>query len=216
LPTKIHSALSAIDSFAIQEFFTYRAAQHYHPASEFLFDSPHVHGLRPFKEYAQTSLRGKNALDGLSALMELIHHDFLYESQSTEVNTPLMEVFKQKRGVCQDFAHIMIACCRACGLPARYVSGYLLTQAPEGQARLIGSDASHAWASVFLPILGGSQGYWFDFDPTNNRFGLGSPGEDYVKLAWGRDYSDISPIRGVIQGGKDHQLQVAVTVMPEN
>jgi len=99
-------------------------------------------------------------------------------------------------------------------LPARYVSGYLLTQPPPGKPRLIGSDASHAWASVYLLDTKGQGLGWYDLDPTNNRCGLGTPGEDYVTLAVGRDYADISPMRGVIQGGNSHQLKVAVTVMP--
>ena len=111
----------------------------------------------------------------------------------------------------------MVACCRSLGLAARYVSGYILTYPAPGQVRLIGSDASHAWASVYLPPSReskGSTGVWFDFDPTNNRCGVYSPGEDYITTAWGRDYSDVSPVRGVIQGGTDHLLDVAVTVEP--
>ena len=212
----ISSALSAIGALEVKDFFTYRASQSYNPASEFLFDSPHIHTLTLFNDYAQGVLQSQSVLDALNALMNQIHTDFVYESKSTDVNTPIQTVFNQKRGVCQDFAHIMIACCRAFGLPARYVSGYLLTHPPAGQARLIGSDASHAWASVYLPLLGSNKGYWYDFDPTNNRSGLGSPGDDYVTLAWGRDYSDVSPVRGVIQGGNDHQVDVAVTVMPIN
>ncbi len=210
----ITSELNNIGALEVKDFFTYRAAQIYNPASEFLFDSPHINSLKVFNDYAHPLLQTQSVLESLNALMHQIHTDFVYESKSTEVNTPIEVVFRQKRGVCQDFAHIMIACCRAFGLPARYVSGYLLTHPPAGQARLIGSDASHAWASVYLPILGSNKGYWYDFDPTNNRSGLGSPGDDYVTLAWGRDYSDVSPVRGVIQGGNDHQVNVAVTVMP--
>ena len=143
--------------------------------------------------------------------MERIFDDFTYESDATQVNTPALEALHGKRGVCQDFAHVMVACLRAMGLPARYVSGYLLTKPPPGQPRLIGSDASHAWASVYLPAIeGATPGRWYDFDPTNNR----PPGEDYVTLATGRDYSDVSPIRGVIHGGAQHTLKVAVTVEP--
>jgi transglutaminase-like putative cysteine protease len=111
--------------------------------------------------------------------------------------------------VCQDFAHIMIGCLRSLGLPARYVSGYLLTQPPPGQPRLIGADASHAWVSVWC------EGHWYDFDPTNDRCGYPSPGEDYVTLTLGRDFGDVSPLRGVIQGGGAHSLQVEVTVAPD-
>jgi transglutaminase-like putative cysteine protease len=152
--------------------------------------------------------------------MQRIFKDFTYESLSTDVSTPAVQALTQRKGVCQDFAHIMIACMRAMGLPARYVSGYLLTMPPEGQPRLIGSDASHAWASVYVPqpaAAGASAPAgdvdtrgWFDFDPTNNR----SPGEDYVTLAIGRDYGDVSPMRGVIHGGARHTLHVGVTVEP--
>jgi transglutaminase-like putative cysteine protease len=115
-----------------------------------------------------------------------------------------------RKGVCQDFAHVMLACLRSMGLPARYVSGYLLTEPPPGMTRLVGSDASHAWASVHLPDQAGGPGEWVDFDPTNNR----TPGKDYVTLAIGRDYSDVSPVRGVLHGGAKHKLRVAVTVSP--
>ena len=138
--------------------------------------------------------------------MNRIHTNLRYETASTQVNTPALEALKQGKGVCQDFAHIMVACCRALGLPARYVSGYMLTNPPPGQPRLIGCDASHAWASVYLPGLR----QWLDFDPTNNR----TPGEDYVTLATGRDFLDVSPMRGVIRGGAQHILEVAVTVEP--
>ena len=139
-----------------------------------------------------------------------MHADFLYDSDSTEISTPAVEALAQRRGVCQDFAHIMIACLRAMGLSARYVSGYLLTQPPPGKPRLVGSDASHAWVSIYLPDENGAAGAWADLDPTNDRM----PGEDYVRLATGRDYSDVSPIRGVIHGGANHTMRVAVTVSP--
>jgi transglutaminase-like putative cysteine protease len=150
--------------------------------------------------------------------MERIYNTMVYESDSTEVNTPALAALQQGKGVCQDFAHIMVACCRAMGLPARYVSGYMLTQPPPGQPRLTGCDASHAWASVYCPAGNGNgngsdgagEGQWLDFDPTNNR----APGEDYVTLATGRDFLDVSPLRGVIRGGSRHILEVAVTVAP--
>jgi transglutaminase-like putative cysteine protease len=144
-----------------------------------------------------------------------MYSDFLYESASTDINTPALQALHARRGVCQDFAHILLACLRSMGLAARYVSGYLLTEPPPGQARLLGSDASHAWASVYLPELAGHpcQG-WLDLDPTNNRTGLASPGQDYAQLAVGRDFADVSPLRGVLQGGGAHTLEVAVTVTP--
>ncbi len=142
--------------------------------------------------------------------MERIFADFEYESEATDVSTPALEALQMRKGVCQDFAHIMLACLRSLGLPARYVSGYLLTEPPPGKARLIGSDASHAWVSLYLPGKAAAAGSWADLDPTNNR----APGEDYVTVATGRDYSDVSPLRGVLHGGANHKLHVAVTVTP--
>src|SRR5205085_10668552 len=138
-----------------------------------------------------------------------IHTDFEYQTEATDVSTPALEALHLRQGVCQDFAHVMLACLRSLGLAARYVSGYLLTEPPPGQQRLVGSDASPAWVSVYVPG-DGARGDWLDLDPTNRRV----PGEDYVVLATGRDYSDVSPIRGVIDGGAHHVLRVAVTVTP--
>ena len=193
----------------VRERFRYRAGAAYDSASEFLFASPYVPRDDAFTEFGQASFTpGRPLLDAADALMTQIHTRMIYESESTEVNTPALEALKQGKGVCQDFAHIMVACCRAMGLPARYVSGYMLTTPPPGQPRLIGSDASHAWASVYFPGQDAQSGRWLDFDPTNNR----APGEDYVTLATGRDFLDVSPMRGVIRGGSRHTLRVAVTV----
>ena len=191
----------------VRDQFRYRAGAAYDSASEFLFASPYVPRDEAFVEFARPSfLPGRPLPEAARDLMERIHTTMTYESESTEVSTPALEALQQGKGVCQDFAHIMVACCRAMGLPARYVSGYLLTSPPPGQPRLVGSDASHAWASVYCPGLG----TWLDFDPTNNR----APGEDYVTLATGRDFLDVSPMRGVIRGGAQHILDVAVTVEP--
>jgi transglutaminase-like putative cysteine protease len=202
---------------AVRERFRYHAGAAWDAAAEFVFASYHVPRDDEFVAYARPSFPpGRRLIDAARDLMTRIHADFIYESQSTEVNTPALEALAQRKGVCQDFAHIMIGCLRAMGLPARYVSGYLLTQPPPGQPRLIGSDASHAWVAVYLPDLPGAQDGqgWYDLDPTNDRSGWGTPGEDYVTLALGRDYSDISPMRGVIHGGARHTLSVAVTVAP--
>jgi transglutaminase-like putative cysteine protease len=194
----------------VRERFRYRAGVQFSPAAEFVFPSPYVPRHADFLAYAKPSFGpGVPLLTAAQNLMERIYGDFTYASESTEINTPAVEALAQRKGVCQDFAHIMVACCRAIGVPARYVSGYLLTHPAPGQPRLIGSDASHAWASVYLPDQSGDLG-WCDFDPTNNR----APGDDYVTLATGRDYSDVSPMRGVIHGGARHILSVAVTVMP--
>jgi transglutaminase-like putative cysteine protease len=199
----------------VQERFRYHALTTYNSATEFVFASPCIPIHQDFQAYALPSFAPNMRLLGCAQhLMQRIYADFSYETDSTEVSTPTLQALHQRSGVCQDFAHIMVACFRAMGLPARYVSGYLLTHPLPGQARLIGCDASHAWASVFLPddipSNAVDSGQWVDFDPTNNRM----PDEDYVTLATGRDFGDVSPLRGVIQGGGDHTLEVEVTVMP--
>jgi transglutaminase-like putative cysteine protease len=227
---------------SVREHFRYRAQAPFDPASEFLFASPYVPRDDAFAAFARPAFKpGLPMLAAARALMERIHTELTYETDSTEVNTPALQALEQGKGVCQDFAHIMLGCLRSLGLPARYVSGYLLTQPPPGKPRLIGADASHAWVSVYVPYPpetdedgetaeandadaseaeieahahSGAAGAWFDFDPTNNRCGWGSPGEDYVTLATGRDFADVSPMRGVIQGGAQHTLQVGVTVAP--
>ena len=190
--------------------FRYQAGGSYNSAVEFVFASPYVPYDDQFAEFARPSFSpGRPLLEAAQDLMERIHQTMRYDSDSTDVGTPALQALQLGKGVCQDFAHIMVACCRAMGVPARYVSGYLLTQPAPGQPRLIGSDASHAWASVYCPTTDGA-GAWLDFDPTNNR----APGEDYITLATGRDFLDVSPMRGVIRGGARHVLDVAVTVTP--
>ncbi len=199
--------------------FQYRAAQASDEASGFAYGSHHAPIDLAFAIYAQRSFSaGRNLIDATRDLMRRIHTDFKYESFSTDISTPALKVLEDKRGVCQDFAHVMLACLRSLGLAARYVSGYLLTEPPPGQARLIGSDASHAWVSLRVPGLSLVEGTesWYDFDPTNNRDGWCTPGEDYVRLAVGRDFADVSPLRGVLQGGTHHTLTVNVTVEPIN
>ncbi|MFM7002320.1 MAG: transglutaminase domain-containing protein [Limnohabitans sp.] len=212
----IEAATSSQSWESVRAHFRYRGG---HPAdvnNGFVFGSHHAPVHEAFASYAQSSFTpGRPLMQAAQALTARMHRDFTYASQSTDINTPALEALQARRGVCQDFAHILLACLRSLGLPARYVSGYLLTQPPPGQPRLIGSDASHAWASVYLPELTSHacQG-WLDLDPTNNRTGLASPGLDYVRLAVGRDFADVSPLRGVLQGGGEHTLSVAVTVAP--
>jgi transglutaminase-like putative cysteine protease len=175
-------------------------------ACRYRFESPYVHLKRSFVEFSQVCFPpGRPLLLCVQALMEKIFEEFTFDEEATQVATPLVEVLERRRGVCQDFAHLMLACLRSRGLAARYVSGYLLTQPPPGQPRLIGADASHAWVSVFCPASG-----WVDFDPTNNV----QPALEHISLAWGRDFSDVSPLRGVILGGGTHDPEVRVTVMP--
>ncbi len=202
----------------VREQFRYKAAARWEPALEFVFASPCIPREEVFADFARPSFApGRPLAEAAWDLMERIHRHMRYESLSTQVNTPALEALAQGKGVCQDFAHILVACCRAMGLPARYVSGYLLTTPPAGQPRLVGSDASHAWASVYCPQATAEgepdpdrPGFWLDLDPTNDR----APGEDYVVLATGRDFLDVSPMRGVIRGGASHVLTVAVTVRP--
>jgi transglutaminase-like putative cysteine protease len=192
-----------------RERMRYHRGASYDPAAEFMFASPYVPRHAEFAAYAMPSFTPQRPLvEAARDLMARIHADFEYETEATDVSTPALDALHLRQGVCQDFAHVMLACLRSLGLAARYVSGYLLTEPPPGQARLVGSDASHAWVSVYVP----GRGEWLDLDPTNKRV----PGEDYVVLAIGRDYSDVSPIRGVIHGGANHQLRVAVTVSPAN
>ncbi|WP_027611426.1 transglutaminase family protein [Pseudomonas sp. URIL14HWK12:I6] len=175
-------------------------------ACRYRFQSPYVHLKRSFVEFSESCFPpGRPLLLGVQALMQKIFSEFTFDAEATQVATPLVEVLERRRGVCQDFAHLMLACVRSRGLAARYISGYLLTQPPPGQPRLIGADASHAWVSVFCPVLG-----WVDFDPTNNV----QPALEHITLAWGRDFSDVSPLRGVILGGGNHDPEVRVTVMP--
>ncbi|MFJ2528897.1 transglutaminase N-terminal domain-containing protein [Pseudomonas helmanticensis] len=175
-------------------------------ACRYRFQSPYVHLKRSFVEFSQSCFPpGRPLLLGVQDLMQKIFSEFTFDAEATQVATPLVEVLERRRGVCQDFAHLMLACVRSRGLAARYISGYLLTQPPPGQPRLIGADASHAWVSVFCPVLG-----WVDFDPTNNV----QPALEHITLAWGRDFSDVSPLRGVILGGGNHDPEVRVTVMP--
>jgi transglutaminase-like putative cysteine protease len=173
---------------------------------QYLFESPNISISAELAGYAAASFPEDRAvLVGVRDLMARIHADFEFDAQATTVATPLAEVIAHKRGVCQDFAHLMIGCLRMLGLPARYVSGYLLTRPPPGMPRLVGADASHAWVSVFCPGIG-----WVDFDPTNNLL----PDLEHITVAWGRDFSDVTPMRGVILGGGTQELEVNVTVTP--
>jgi transglutaminase-like putative cysteine protease len=191
----------------IAERLRYVAQAPFEPAVEFTFASPFVPLRTELGDYAAPSFpAGRPLLVGAMELMHRIHADFTYESGSTDVTTPVLDAFVRRRGVCQDYAHVMLGCLRALGLPARYVSGYLLTCSPAGAPRLLGADASHAWVSVWCPQFG-----WVDLDPTNDVLGDTA----HVRLAFGRDYGDVIPLRGVIRGGGDHVLTVGVSVVPD-
>lgn len=194
----------------IRERLTYRAGRKPLPAdldaARFLFESMRVRNKRELAAWTAASFPpGAPLLRGVRALMERIHDELDFDPTATTVSTPVMEVFANKRGVCQDFAHLMLSCLRSIGLAARYVSGYVLTRPPPGRPRLVGADASHAWVSVYCPEHG-----WVDADPTNALF----PSLEHVTLGWGRDYDDVIPLRGVLLGGGEHELKVEVTVVP--
>lgn len=175
-------------------------------AYQFVFESRYVPRGDDLAEYCLPSFpAGRPIAEAVIDLTRRIHADFKYDQRATTVATPVHEVLARRRGVCQDFAHLQIACLRSIGLPARYVSGYLVTAPTRGQARLVGADASHAWVSVYAATTG-----WLDIDPTNNRI----PSDTHITLAWGRDYDDVSPVRGVILGGGHSTLEVAVDVVP--
>ena len=193
---------------AVAEHMQYFAGQDYDAAREFAQPSPLAPIHATFATYASlVSAKSQPIYELAKALCQRIHTEFKYSPEATTVTTQPLEALKLKEGVCQDFAQVMIAGLRSLGLAARYVSGYLLTQPPPGKPRLIGADASHAWVSVYCPKSG-----WLDFDPTNNCLG----GESHVKLAYGRDYSDVPPLRGILRGGGSPKLDVAVTVSPVN
>ena len=166
--------------------------------------------LTPILADSQTYARrfftaGRPWIDAMLDLTRHINTEFTYDPEATHVDTPLSEVFTSKRGVCQDFAHVMLSCLRSFKLPARYVSGYILNEPPPGKEKLVGSDASHAWIETWLPGLG-----WVGFDPTNGKLA----NTEFITIAWGRDYSDVTPLRGVVLGGGEHELEVKVTVTP--
>jgi transglutaminase-like putative cysteine protease len=191
----------------VRERLRYKAGAPYDPAVEFVQPSPYVPRLLALRDYGLASLRpGQPVVPGVLELMHRIHADFQFKTASTEVDTPLAEVFAQRSGVCQDFAHVMIGALRMAGLAARYVSGYLLTRPPPGQEALVGADASHAWVQVYCPDTPGLPDGWLELDPTNDLV----PDTSHVRLALGRDYGDVTPLRGVIRGGGLHTLQVRV------
>jgi transglutaminase-like putative cysteine protease len=188
----------------------YAAGRAWAPANEFVHASSFVPLLPALRDWAAPAFTpGRSvAWVGLD-LMARMHADFRYCSASTDVDTPLAEALARREGVCQDFAHLLIGALRGMGLAARYVSGYLLTMPPDGGASgapWLGADASHAWAEVWCPMADGSPARWLELDPTNNVV----PAAGHVRLAVGRDYGDVTPLRGVISGGGEHQLEVRV------
>jgi len=174
-------------------------------AKQYVLDSPMVGTSAELANYAQNSFHPNRPLVQVVAdLMQRIHVDFTYDPSFTTIATPLSDVLHYRRGVCQDFAHLAIGCLRSFGIAARYISGYVETQPEPGKPRLVGADASHAWFAVYVPGTG-----WLEFDPTNNKL----PFDQHITLAWGRDYTDVTPLKGIAFGGGQHSLSVSVDVL---
>jgi transglutaminase-like putative cysteine protease len=174
-------------------------------AKLYVLDSPMVNTSTDLANYAQSSfLPNRPLVQVVADLMQRIHVDFTYAPSSTTIATPLSDVLHFRRGVCQDFAHLAIGCLRSFGIAARYVSGYVETQPEPGKPRLVGADASHAWFAVYVPGTG-----WLEFDLTNNKL----PFDQHITLAWGRDYTDVTPLKGIAFGGGQHTLSVSVDVL---
>jgi transglutaminase-like putative cysteine protease len=174
-------------------------------AKQYLLDSPMVNTSAELANYAETSFQPNRPLvQVVTNLMQRIYEDFTYDPTFTTIATPLSDVLHFRRGVCQDFAHLAIGCLRSFGIAARYVSGYVETRPEPGKQRLVGADASHAWFAVYVPGIG-----WLEFDPTNNKL----PFDQHITLAWGRDYTDVTPLKGIAFGGGQHSLSVSVDVL---
>ena len=191
----------------LRQRLTYRAGGAYEPATEFAVPSPHVPRLDALRDHALASFTaGHPAAEAAIELMRRVNADIAYVAASTRVDTPLAQVWRERHGVCQDFAHLLIGALRMLGLAAHYVSGHLLTQPPPGEAALVGADASHAWVPLWCPHADGARD-WLELDPTNERV----PDLDHVRLAVGRDFGDVTPLKGVIRGGGAQDLAERVT-----
>lgn len=174
-------------------------------AKLYCLDSEMAAGSEELRDYAAESFKnGASLLAVATDLTQRIYQDFSYDPSFTNIATPLSTVLLHRKGVCQDFAHLAIACFRSFGLPARYVSGYIETTPPAGEKKLAGSDESHAWFSIYIPGFG-----WQDFDPTNNC----RTNEQHITMAWGRDYNDVTPLKGLSIGGNDHKVSVSVDMI---
>lgn len=195
---------------SVRERLCYAAGRPFEPASEFVQASPYVPALAALRDWAASTFTpGRPVAQVGQELMARLHAEFTYRSASTEVDTPLEQVLARREGVCQDFAHLLIGALRSKGLAVRYVSGYLLTTPPEtgaAGAPWLGGDASHAWVALWCPMADGSAAHWLELDPTNDML----PSTGHVRLAVGRDFGDVTPLRGVIRGGGKHQLEVRV------
>lgn len=211
-PRELPSSCSTLPWERLVAAVSNRKDANWMEACEFTFDSPFIRRGDDFVNYAETSFTpGRPILEATLELTERINSEFKYDTAATHVNTTPEEAFRLKAGVCQDFAHVQIACLRSLGIPAKYVSGYLRTIPKPGEKRLVGADESHAWIAVYCGAASGDLGPgWVDVDPTNNCI----CSTDHIPVATGRDYQDVAPIRGVFIGGGTHELDVSVDVCP--
>lgn len=189
----------------VREAVDAKTDRNWFDACQYRFPSPRIDIDARYASFARRSfLKNRPIVEAALDLTQRIFREFKYDAEATEVYTPTAAAFEMRHGVCQDFAHVQIACLRSIGLSARYVSGYLRTVPPPGKEKLIGADQSHAWVSLYCGQTVG----WVDLDPTNNR----SCDTDHIPIAWGRDYNDVIPVRGVFLGGGEHSIQVSVDV----
>jgi hypothetical protein len=200
-PHQLQSTVSWNDAREIFHVYPHRLPPDCWPHLPHSFCTPFLEGLQSYTQ--ESFILGASFFQCCSNLMSRIFKDFKFDGTFSKVDTPIAEVFKHRKGVCQDFAHIMISGLRSLGIPARYVSGYIETLPTPGKEKLVGVDASHAWVAIFFPGFG-----WVDFDPTNNLI----PGEQHISVACGRDYLDVSPVRGIFHGLSEHTLTVNVDV----
>jgi transglutaminase-like putative cysteine protease len=205
-PIRVLAPDASLSWETVRTAFEFPADPEILEALQYTFDTPLTATNEDVVAYARRSFqRGQPLLACVLDLNGRIYADFTFDKDATDTRTSVKRAFELRAGVCQDLAHVGLAAVRTMGLAARYVSGYLLTQPPPGRERLIGADASHAWFSVWIPPYG-----WIDFDPTNDVL----PSSEHITVAWGRDYGDVAPIHGIVTGGSEHEVDVAVDVMP--
>jgi transglutaminase-like putative cysteine protease len=203
IPAPVATCISNISWEAVRDMLQ-SSAGNYIEEKQFIAATDITLPTTAISNYAAESFTaGQSLYKAVYHLMQRIYNDFEFTPGFTTISTPLSTVMQERKGVCQDFAHLGISCLHAMGLPAKYISGYIETLAPEGKEKLTGVDASHAWFSVFIPDMG-----WIDFDPTNNKI----PDEQYITVGWGRDYFDIVPLKGVIMSSSSHEMMVSVDV----
>jgi transglutaminase-like putative cysteine protease len=203
IPSPVNTTINTISWEAVRDMLEASTGQ-YIDEKQFIAVTDMTAPTTAISNYAAASFTpGQSIFKAVYHLMQRIYTEFKFTPGFTTISTPLSTVMEERKGVCQDFAHLGISCLHAMGLPAKYISGYIETLAPEGKVKLTGVDASHAWFSVFIPEMG-----WVDFDPTNNKI----PDEQYITVGWGRDYFDVVPLKGVIMSSSSHEMRVSVDV----